>query len=421
MKRKYILTAIALLIVLSTTLVSCKWMENTRDVGENKALSSSSTSTRSEAGDASETGDETSSAEETTPVTTTTEATTENTSEEKSTDSQTQEETTTTTTSESSTTTALAETTTTGTSKNPQTIPGIHIVQEGDYPALIASLYNLTLEKLYEINQSNLSAIYVNQKIIVDPALAPSTTATTTLATTQATGAQIRTTTAANTTATQQAVQQTTAANTTSTTIAATTTTQATTAPTTQAVHSSKPTINQLLGVSREAFLAELINNQSLYLSTPIATGDFKLDSFWAESNTMNPGVSFNCIGFVASALRNAGGNLGVIRPNAPYRGGMVSNLENWHRFITWDGRAEVYVFKSIESLLASGLATKGDLIYSYPTLWPEGHDAHVGVFWGNTPNENLYWHSDRYGNRISNIRLGTSADNATLYLVKVR
>lgn len=53
--------------------------------------------------------------------------------------------------------------------------------------------------------------------------------------------------------------------------------------------------------------------------------------------------------------------------------------------------------FNSIDELLRSGLARKGDIVFFNPYN-PYADDSHIGFFWGDTPSENLFWHSDGYG-----------------------
>lgn len=423
-KTKLPITAITLLLLVSIVLASCQRIPKTGDAPKadietpNISTNYVDFSTNSLVENTPASNNEDQNIVETTSTTSTL---LETTIEEKQTS-----------TSVEKTTTTTQEETTTTTTENPQTIPGIHVVQIGDYPGLIADLYNITLDQLYEMNQSSLDSIYVNQKLIVDPALAPTTTTSTTVAPTTSTStAETSTTLAENqvqkattfVTTTTTDKQPTSLANTSTTeaTTIETTTAETTVAPTQAVINRSKPTFNALLGFSKTAFVGELQAHQydNFYLGTPYSDLT-NLSRFWEYPNIMTPGKTMNCGGFIGYVIQQAGGDINRITPNSPYMGGHKLNIENWHRFITVDGRAQVVAFNSVSELLSSGLAEKGDIIYSYPKVWREGIDAHIGIFWGNTPYENVYWHSDFSGNRRSHIVIHTPADNVTVYLVKI-
>lgn len=119
--------------------------------------------------------------------------------------------------------------------------------------------------------------------------------------------------------------------------------------------------------------------------------------------------TGMNCGGFVSHAYMKAGGNLAPIAAEqshspwsgGPGRGGCV-NAYRWYGYAI-DTCANVTYFNSIDELLRSGLARKGDIVFFNPYN-PYADDSHIGFFWGNSPSENLFWHSDGYGNRISGL-----------------
>lgn len=86
---------------------------------------------------------------------------------------------------------------------------------------------------------------------------------------------------------------------------------------------------------------------------------------------------------------------------NNPGRGEYV-NAWRWYEYVI-DSHAEMHSFDTVASLLSSGKAQPGDIIFLYP-LSPYITDCHIGYFWVQTSNQNLFWHSDAYGNRISAI-----------------
>ena len=76
--------------------------------------------------------------------------------------------------------------------------------------------------------------------------------------------------------------------------------------------------------------------------------------------------------------------------------------------------------YSSVEKMLSSGVLVKGDIIMSVP----QGNfgDFHIGFFWGDSPDDNRFWHSvDGRGNVISgivNYRCKTSS-NYYWYVIK--
>ncbi len=64
-------------------------------------------------------------------------------------------------------------------------------------------------------------------------------------------------------------------------------------------------------------------------------------------------------------------------------------------------GELEVYSFPTVLAMVQSGKAEKGDLVLFESTAGIGGcdeygnyNDNHMGFFWGNTSNEDLFWHS---------------------------
>lgn len=131
--------------------------------------------------------------------------------------------------------------------------------------------------------------------------------------------------------------------------------------------------------------------------------------------------TAMNCGGFVAHAYKCVGGDLSPIaieQNHSPWsRGpgrGSYLNAYRWYGYAI-DSHANIASFNSIEELLRSGLARKGDLVFFYPYN-PYVDDCHIGFFWGNTSGENLFWHSDCFGNRISGL---TSPGYSKVYLIR--
>ncbi len=185
----------------------------------------------------------------------------------------------------------------------------------------------------------------------------------------------------------------------------------------------SAPSLDELVGFTKKELIAHLESHEHdhFYLGTPYAHGTMQEmgDAYFRAENVMLPGKSMNCTGFVCYVLRQIGGALEVIKPKHYLTGAYVTNASNWFRYIVREKNAKSYRFNNVRELLDSGLATKGDILYFEPMVWSKNTDAHIGFFWGDTPKENKFWHSDHQGNRISTIQ--SKYPNCALYLFKIR
>ncbi|MFW7362019.1 GW dipeptide domain-containing protein [Vagococcus fluvialis] len=175
--------------------------------------------------------------------------------------------------------------------------------------------------------------------------------------------------------------------------------------------------VAQFLGITKAQLLGELQKHEydNFYLGTPFR-------GLWVPSvQCMSPngapnkyGPGFNCTGFVATAFQRAGGDLRRIT-NVANAWGDVCNAYNWRDALR--PNTENYAFNSVNELLASGKAEKGDVIYFEPDYTKPGYDCHIGFFWGSRSNENLMWHS--YDKNIkSNIKSATPFTK--IYLFKL-
>lgn len=175
--------------------------------------------------------------------------------------------------------------------------------------------------------------------------------------------------------------------------------------------------VAEFLGINKAKLLNELQRHEydNFYLGTPFRglwTPSAQCLSPNGAPNKYGPG--FNCTGFVASVFQRAGGDLSQItrRANA---WGDVANAYNWRDALR--PNTENYAFNSVNELLSSGKAEKGDVIYFEPDYTKPGYDCHIGFFWGSQSNENLMWHSyDR--NIKSNIKSATPFTK--IYLFKL-
>lgn len=171
-------------------------------------------------------------------------------------------------------------------------------------------------------------------------------------------------------------------------------------------------TSGSVLGVNRSSLVNWLMSheNDGYYRGTRYDTHLSQETCMYPKGDPRRDGYTgMNCGGFVSHAYMKAGGNLAPIAAEqshspwsgGPGRGGCV-NAYRWYGYAI-DTCANVTYFNSIDELLRSGLARKGDIVFFNPYN-PYADDSHIGFFWGNSPSENLFWHSDGYGNRISGL-----------------
>lgn len=171
-------------------------------------------------------------------------------------------------------------------------------------------------------------------------------------------------------------------------------------------------TSGSVLGVNRSSLVNWLMSheNDGYYRETRYDTHLSQETCMYPKGDPRWDGYTgMNCGGFVSHAYMKAGGNLAPIAAEqshspwsgGPGRGGCV-NAYRWYGYAI-DTCANVTYFNSIDELLRSGLARKGDIVFFNPYN-PYADDSHIGFFWGNSPSENLFWHSDGYGNRISGL-----------------
>lgn len=171
-------------------------------------------------------------------------------------------------------------------------------------------------------------------------------------------------------------------------------------------------TSGSVLGVNRSSLVNWLMShgNDGYYRGTRYDTHLSQETCMYPKGDPRWDGYTgMNCGGFVSHAYMKAGGILAPIAAEqshspwsgGPGRGGCV-NAYRWYGYAI-DTCANVTYFNSIDELLRSGLARKGDIVFFNPYN-PYADDSHIGFFWGNSPSENLFWHSDGYGNRISGL-----------------
>ena len=170
------------------------------------------------------------------------------------------------------------------------------------------------------------------------------------------------------------------------------------------------PTDYMIAGATRGAVVSWLAGHQGgYYMGTPYCWTVRPSDCTYPVGSPRWDGFTgMNCAGFVAHAYQSCGANLAAITAATPFiPAGMGTNGEyvnawRWYGYAISSG-ATTYTYDSVAALLADGKAEKGNLLFFYP-LNPATTDCHLGFFWGDNPHQNLMWHSDSYGNRLSDI-----------------
>ena len=106
-----------------------------------------------------------------------------------------------------------------------------------------------------------------------------------------------------------------------------------------------------------------------------------------------------NCSGFISHLLMSAGGDLEKVSEM-----GMEAKFgdADSYLYLALRDKVQYEAFDSVDDLLKSGKARKGDLLYLYPVKDPNAGendpkpDCHMGVFWGETSSENKMWSASR-------------------------
>lgn len=158
------------------------------------------------------------------------------------------------------------------------------------------------------------------------------------------------------------------------------------------AVVTGTPTIDQYLG---SAHLLDWMNTHfnDYYFKTPY-------DGIWTHLEDpealLRPYGEYgekggmNCSGFVSHMIQSTGGDLEKVNAMG-MEGGFID--ADSYLYLGLREYVQCKTYDSVEELLASGEAKKGDILYLYPDKSEnEDADCHLGIFWGDTPSENKFW-----------------------------
>lgn len=189
----------------------------------------------------------------------------------------------------------------------------------------------------------------------------------------------------------------------------------------------TKPVTMSDYGVTRAAVVTELTAHESdnYYLGTPYQHGD------WQSPNgdtAYNGVASLNCAGFVSYVMCKCGLDTNWALSVLESRSGAGSDLSydklsrasNWY-YLAVNSGVTAFTFATKEEMLVSGVLEKGDIIVMYSASLRSGEDNHMGIFWGDTPDQDLLWHSGEtpyQGNQIGAIT--PLAANCTFTVIKL-
>lgn len=176
-------------------------------------------------------------------------------------------------------------------------------------------------------------------------------------------------------------------------------------------------TIDQALGCTRTVqSVLKAHESDSYYLGTPYGNtgpnGEGGLKADWDcrwPNGSPKPGVGayMNCAGFVSRVIMDAGGDVSGVATWRSFANGAnpdyKSNDTNARKWYYWalDNGMATYRFSNKQEMLASGVLEKGDIIFIDTDRSIAGNDYHIGFFWGNTPSEDLFWHSSSSGDGL--------------------
>ena len=171
------------------------------------------------------------------------------------------------------------------------------------------------------------------------------------------------------------------------------------------AVISGAPTIDQYLGC-KDLFGWMLDHQEGYYTNTnfnPMTDYPDNPEMLIRPYGEYGKDSHMNCAGFIAHLLKSAGGNLEKVS-DMGLRGG-YTNADNYLRLAT-NGYVDYYTFDSLDEMLSSGKAKKGDILYLEPN-WTPGADCHIGLFWGDSPDEDKFWQQNwDCLNAVTNVRM---------------
>ena len=190
--------------------------------------------------------------------------------------------------------------------------------------------------------------------------------------------------------------------------------------------NSSGHYLGEFLGITRAQLVSsmnslEASHGNNYYLNTRYVFSNYENDLIWPKGRPRSDGhTGFNCAGFVARAVIDAGGDLSELRQYGSTSRG-ASGADCWLNYVVSKG-IKYYKYSSLPEMLADGRAEQGDIIFTYPVrgFLPGSRDTHLGIYWGSYPGQDLMWQSidATPGNLI--MQCLTGAPESDVYLFKL-
>ncbi len=158
------------------------------------------------------------------------------------------------------------------------------------------------------------------------------------------------------------------------------------------AVLHGTPTIDQYLGSRHLLYWMETHFND-YYFKTPydgIWTHLEDPEALLRPYGEYGENGGMNCSGFISHLIRSTGGDLKKVDAMG-MEGGFID--ADSYLYLGLREYVQCRTYDSVEELLASGDAKKGDIMYLFPDKSEnEDADCHLGIFWGDTSSENKFW-----------------------------
>ena len=167
----------------------------------------------------------------------------------------------------------------------------------------------------------------------------------------------------------------------------------------------SSPALDEYLGASGVVQWLEQ-HCDDYYLKTEFLIGSYAFDD---PSQLLRPYGEYgedgrmNCTGFVSHVMKSCGADLSLLTEQGQW-GGYANAVSYWK--LASKDEVGYYTFDSVDELLDSGIARKGDVLYLEPDWSAENTDCHIGFFWGDNSHDNKFWNSDLRGNAITEITM---------------
>ena len=173
-------------------------------------------------------------------------------------------------------------------------------------------------------------------------------------------------------------------------------------------------TLADFLGIDAEQFVAWLQSheNDNYYIGTPYLALPLTNNEPHPNGDTKGGRAGMQCNGFVAHALKQVGANDSKFAAYGEPFASYVYGTNVWIEAIAAND-IQSFAYDTVDDLLNDGKAEKGDIIIcsckdyvcdNGEDKFGNKLDGHIGVFWGNSSSDNVYWHSYYHNNGFEQI-----------------